>query len=102
MGFLTDLFGPKPYPGQSKQEVDKLIAELLRIGELDDFLSERPGPPFNMQCRHIRAREIGKRLHEIGGLKLMEYAHKIVRKKLGSKLVSHLEYAWSEIGEWVA
>jgi hypothetical protein len=33
---------------------------------------------------------------------MMEYAHKIVRKKLGVKLVSHLEYAWTDIGDWIA
>lgn len=102
MGFITDLFGGKPYPAQSKQEVEKLLSELIRIGTTDDFLSERPGPPFNMQCRHIRAREIGKRFHEIGGLPMMEYGQKVVKKKLGTKIVSHLEYAWSEIGDWVA
>ena len=102
MGFLTDLFGPKPFPAHAKQDVDKLLSELIRIGATDDYLSERPGPPFNLQCRHIRARDIGKRFHEIGGLPMMEYAHKIVRKKLGMKLVSHLEYAWSDIGDWIA
>jgi hypothetical protein len=79
-----------------------LVSELIRIGETDDFLSERPGPPFNFQCRHIRSREIGKRLDELGGLRLMEFVHKKVKKKLGKILVSHLEYAWSEIGNWIS
>ncbi len=102
MGFLQDLFGIKPFQSHMRQEVEQLTTELVRIGETDDFLSERPGPPFNLQCRHIRTRVIGKRLHEMGGLPLMEYVHSRVKKKLGQKLVSHLEYAWSEIGNWIA
>ncbi len=102
MGILQDLFGSKPYPPHAKQEVERLINELARIGETEDFLSERPGPPFNLQCRHIRTRDIGKRLNEVGGLALMEYVHDQVKKKVGVKLISHLEYAWAEIGDWVA
>jgi len=102
MGFISELFSPKPYPSHAKPEVDRLVSELIRIGVTDDFLSERPGPPFNFQCRHIRSREIGKRLDELGGLRLMEFVHKKVKKKLGKTLVSHLEYAWSEIGNWIS
>ena len=25
MGFISELFGPKPYPSHAKQEVDRLI-----------------------------------------------------------------------------
>ena len=102
MGFFEDIFGIKPFPSHMRQEVEKFTAELIRIGETDDYLSERPGQPFNFQCRHIRAREIGKRLHEMGGLPLMQYMHGCIKKKLGKNLASHLEYAWSEIGNWVA
>lgn len=102
MGFLQDLFGIKPFPAHMNQEVDRFVTELIRIGETDDFLSERPGPPFNLQCRHMRTRDIGKRLHEMGGLPLMEYVQARVKKKLGVNLAAHLEYAWSEIGDWIA
>jgi hypothetical protein len=102
MGIFNELFGSKPFPVHARQDVNRLIDELIRIGKTDDFLSERPGPPFNFQCRHIRTREIGKRFHEIGGLRLMEYAHKKVQKKLSKDLVAHLEYAWSEIGDWIS
>ncbi len=101
MGFLDDLFGKVPCPRELKPEVDRLLAELIQIGIKDDFLSERPGGNFNGHCHHIRARAIGKRLDEIGGLELMQYAHKKVRKKLGVNLTAHLEYAWSEIGRWI-
>ncbi|HNS63299.1 MAG TPA: hypothetical protein PKV95_06565 [Anaerolineaceae bacterium] len=100
--FLESIFGSSPYPSQNREEVQRLLGELLRIGTTDDYLSERPGSPFNSQCRHTRAREIGKRFHEIGGLRLMEWAHQRVRRKLGPALASHLEYAWAEIGEWMS
>lgn len=101
MGFLSDLFSRPPYPPQKRDEVQRLLAELVQIGKRDDFLSERPGGPFNYQSRHTRAREIGKRLNEIGGLALMEYAHKQVRRKAGKELSAHLEYCWAEIGNWM-
>ena len=101
MSFIRNLFY-RPYGSHQKQEIDTLLAELIMIGERDDYLSERPGPPFNSQCRHLRAREIGKRLDELGGFELMEFVYLRVKKKLGQRLASHLEYAWSEIGTWMS
>jgi hypothetical protein len=101
MNFLVDLF-TKPYPDHSKQDVERMLEELVRIGKTDDFLSERPGAGFNRDCRNIRAREIGQRLDEIGGLALMEYANRQVRRKLGKNLSWHLEAAWKDIGKWTA
>ncbi len=100
MSFLRDLILGAPCPPGHKKEVDRLLKELLRIGRTDDFLSERPGQSFNLQCRHIRAREIGKRLDEIGGISLMEYAYQRVNKQLGSTLGEHLDFAWREVGSW--
>lgn len=101
MDFILNLFRPPPYPRQNKQEVEKLVDELARIGKVDDFLSERPGGSFNGQCQNIRARQIGQRLHEIGGQDLMQWVAKKVRRRLGAQLATHLEYAWNEIGGWV-
>lgn len=101
MGFLDALFSPAPCPGHARDEVDRLLAELIRIGKQEDFLSERPGSPFNGQCRHMRARDIGKRLNELGGLPLMEWMHRKVRSKLKEPLASHLSYAWTDVGEWL-
>jgi hypothetical protein len=99
---LFDIFFPKAsYPLENKAEVRKLVDELVQIGKVDDYLSEKPGSPFNAQCRHIRARNIGKRLNEIGGLPVMEHAQHQVKKKLGKELAAHLEYAWTEIGAWM-
>ena len=101
MSILSDLFGKKPYSSEHKDEVEHLITELIKIGKTDDFLSERPGSPFNAHCRHIRARKIGQRLDEIGGFPLMDYAYHRVRKKTNVELAAHLEYAWAEIGTWL-
>ena len=101
MSFLADLLGIVPCPAHAKDEVDRLLNELMRIGQTDDFLSERPGGAFNIQCRHLRAIQIGKRLNEIGGGKLMEYSLRRVKKKLGKTVFAHLEYAWDDIGQWV-
>ena len=102
MGFFSSLFGSSLYPAKDKHEVDRLINELITIGIKEDYLSERPGAGFNLQCRHVRAREIGKRLSEIGGLKLMNHAYGLVRKKAGKVPASHLEYAWDSVGEWLS
>lgn len=96
---LLDLF-KKPYPQANAQEVNRLLEELIRIGIQDDYLSEFPGRRFNAQCRHIRAREIGTRFHQVGGQELMSYAYRKVRKQAGKSPSSHLEYAWKDIGDW--
>lgn len=101
MAFLHSLFGKSPVPRELKPEVDRMVEELVRIGKAEDFLSERPGGSFNAQCRHVRARDIGKRLNEIGGFALMEQIYKRIRKQLGAQLASHLSYAWADIGKWV-
>ncbi len=101
MYWLTDLFS-KPYEAHHQAEVEKLIADLIQIGKRDDFLSERPGGGFNIQCRHIRAIDIGKRLHEMGGLALMEYVYRRVRRKTSRVLGEHLQYAWDGVGAWTA
>lgn len=101
MGFLDFLFGKSLVPPELKPEVDRMAQDLIRIGQTEDFLSERPGGAFNAQSRNIRAREIGKRLNEIGGFELMEKIYKRVRKQLGVQLATHLSYAWAEIGKWI-
>ncbi|TLM99783.1 hypothetical protein FDZ73_21105 [bacterium] len=101
MNILRDLFAP-PYPARQREEVDRLLTELIQIGKMEDFLSERPGGAFNVQSRHIRAIQIGKRLDEIGGLPMMEFAKRRVRRRLGAQLTSHLDYCWEGIGKWSA
>ena len=101
MGFLDVLFGKPLVPAELKPEVNRMVEELARIGQNEDFLSERSGGSYNAQSRHIRARVIGERLNQIGGFALMEATVKKVRKRLGPQLASHLSYAWADIGKWV-
>lgn len=101
MGFLDALFGKSVVPPALKPEVERMVEELVRIGRTEDFLSERPGGSFNSQCRHVRSREIGQRLNEIGGFALMEMINKRIKKQLGAQAASHLSYSWADIGKWV-
>ena len=96
---LLRMFNP-PYPREKRDEVEKLIEELIHIGKTADYLSEQPGGAYNGQCRHRRAREIGSALSELGGYDLMEMAYQRVSKKLGRNLAEHLEFAWTDVGEW--
>ena len=102
MGFFDSLFGPKLYRSHDRIEVERLTNELIEIGIKEDFLSEHPGGGYNIQCRHVRTRDIGKRLSEMGGLNLMNWAFAKVRKKAGKVAASHLEYAWEDVGEWLS
>ena len=84
-------------------EIKRLIEELVRIGIIEDFLSERPGGAFDQNCRHKNAREIGGRLDRIGSTDLMQYAFNRAGKKFGRKqthLLEHLGYCWNQIGKW--
>lgn len=104
--FLSNLFAgftPNVHMDAGvKKEVAELTSELIRIGIKEDFLSERPGGLFNAQCHHRRTREIGTRLNNIAGYPLMWQVFSKVRRKVGKQLGEHLEYAWSDIGEWQA
>ena len=101
MSFLSDLFS-KPYPSDRSNEVEKLMDELFQIGVQQDYLSERPGGAYNHQCRHLRTRDIGRRFNEIGGLELMQWVHRKVKKKVSKIRAEHLEYAWDGVGPWQA
>ncbi|NMA12303.1 MAG: hypothetical protein GX933_03835 [Chloroflexi bacterium] len=87
----------RKYPAEFKAEVERLSADLLRIGNVEDFLPERPGGIFDQDCRHIRAREIGQRFYEIGGIPLMEDRVKWIAKKSGKNLGAHLEACWRSV-----
>ncbi len=105
MAFFSDLFSKPPFPAEQKQEVNNLLEELVRIGANDDFLSERPGAGFNVQCRNIRAIAIGRRLDQLGGKILMEWVFNRIRKRLtkvNKGLPDHLLYAWDGVGGWRA
>lgn len=105
MSIWDALFGQpaiRQLPPEPKREVKHLLDELVRIGKMDDFLSTHPGGQFNGHCHHIRARKIGQRINEIGGLELMQAARSHVKRKLKPVMAEHLDYCWQDIGEWQA
>jgi len=83
-----------------KQEVERMIKDLIRIGETDDFLSLSPGGTFDIKCHHRQACDIGKRLSEIGGVNLMLAVRQRVQRKLKSVLAEHLDHCWKDISDW--
>jgi hypothetical protein len=91
---------PKSLDPNSRREAERLITELIGIGQKDSYLSEHPGGLFDVRCHNIEARRIGKRLNELGGLELMMAARQVIHNKLGMSQMSHLDYAWLDIGEW--
>ncbi|HSN95344.1 MAG TPA: hypothetical protein VLR89_09835 [Anaerolineaceae bacterium] len=105
MNLLTMLFGDpviNALDAHRKAEVRTMIEKLVTIGRKDDFLSLVPGGDFDMQCHHREAREIGKRLNEMGGLPLMWSVRNSIRGKLKDTLAEHLDHCWKEIGKWEA
>ena len=93
-------FFSKPFPRQNNDEMNRFMDELEQIGKKEDFLSERPGGPFDRECRHIRTREIGQRIFDIGGADAMEWTIKKISKKSGKDLAAHLEACWYRIGNF--
>jgi hypothetical protein len=105
MNLLTLLFGEpeiNALDAHRKAEVRAMIEKLFTIGRTDDFLSLVPGGPFDMHSHHREARDIGKRLNEIGGVPLMWAVRNSVRRKLRDTLAEHLDHCWKNIGQWQA
>jgi hypothetical protein len=65
-------YDPQPV-GIITPTIDSLIEELIQIGRLDQFLSNR------------RVREIGTIIDSEGGMDLMRFAHDRVHRKLGGE-----------------
>ncbi len=95
-------FFSKPFPRQNGDEMNRLMDELIQIGQKEDFLSERPGGQFDRECRHIRTREIGQRIFDFGGADSMEWVIKKIskNKKMWRDLAAHLEACWNRIGNF--
>jgi len=91
-----------PCAPPKRQDAQNLLAELIKVGQKDDFLSERPGAGFNSHCRNLRAIQLGLQMHNLGGLALMEWARFKVKRKLKAQMAGHLDYAWDGVGDWKA
>ena len=87
---------------QNKAEVKRMIDELVKIGRMDDFLSVAPGGPFDIQCHHRDAKQIGRRLNQIGGIPLMTAVRQTIQYKLKAVLAEHLDHCWKGVGDWQA
>jgi len=87
-------------------EFERLVAELIAIGRKAEnpnysnsgFLIDGASVE---ECRHPRAREIGNRLHEIGGWDMMSWANQAVRDTLGPIAAQELSAAWIDVGDWL-
>ena len=82
-------------------EADRLVDELIKVGCREGFLSSEPGDRFDQNGRSIRAQQIGQRLNEIGGLRLMKIAWWRVRFAISPGPASRdLDITWDLIGDW--
>ena len=82
-------------------EFDHLTAELIEIYRADGFLTDSPRDKFNKDKRNIRAIEIGERLNEMGGKKMMQHAYSKFKGELGGIPARELEWIWDGVGEWL-
>jgi len=104
MNLITLLFGEpeiRALDPARKHEINGLIDKLVKIGRTDDFLSLAPGGPFDMQLHHREARDIGRRINDIGGLPLMEAVRSTIKRKLKDVMAEHLDHCWKGIGDWL-
>jgi hypothetical protein len=81
-------------------EIDAIVDELVEIGREEEFISMEPGGKFDDKRKNVRARRLGTRLNEMGGMPLMQAVHYRVRNRLGGGLARELESAWGYIGDW--
>ena len=105
MSLFNRIFGEpeiRALDPRGKAEVNRMIEELVKIGRMDDFLSLAPGGPFDFQCHHRDAKEIGKRINQIGGVSLMMAVRQTVKYKLKDILAEHLDHCWKGVGDWQA
>lgn len=102
-----------PEPGMREalaslgEEVERLVLELFAIGRNPGYLDEqsemgRPRRGFNQQLQNVRAHEIGIRLHELGGIKLMEWVWHRVEAGVGHYEARSLGFVWDGVGGWMA
>jgi hypothetical protein len=80
-------------------EILELTEELIRIGRKP--ADTRSSSHFLLTARG-RARQIGKRLDVLGGLKLMRRAHTVVESRLGGTPARELEAAWGGVDDWLS
>lgn len=103
MSLFNRIFGEpeiRALDQQNKTEVKQMIDQLVKIGNMDDFISLTPGGPFDFQCHHREAKQIGSRLNQIGGVPLMLAVRQTIQSKLKGVLAEHLDHCWKGVGDW--
>lgn len=82
--------------------LDKLVAELVKIGEGPGFLQNTLPSPFTEYERfHPRCRAIGILLNDVGKFPLMQVVGAVHRYHSPMR-ARELEVAWQRIGKWQA
>jgi HEAT repeat protein len=84
---------------KQQEEIYRLTEELISIGIQIGYLSMEDDNAFDERHRNIRARQIGMRLNEMGGIELMREVGLVVGEVLGKG--RELEVAWGYIGNWL-
>jgi len=99
--------GTTPHTGGSKTPTGgerlrpfQVVLELTEIGKAERFRSTRRDTRFDARGRHLRAHEIGVRLHAQGGVALMRSIFEAVCSRTDAEAASDLEFCWSDIDEW--
>lgn len=83
------------------REIECLVDELVAIGREEGFVSTSGPKIYDCYGVSLRAREIGKRLNDMGGLRLMKNVWWRVRLALSPSPASRdLDIIWNRIGEW--
>ena len=83
-------------------ELGKLVRELIGIGRATSYVGTPDGTFYDEHHCHIRAREIGARLDQLGGMELMRAAHEQVARELaGTARARELEACWGGVGRWM-
>jgi hypothetical protein len=82
-------------------KADRMVDELVMIGRKKGFILYSSTCGYGRDGACIRAQEIGRRLNDIGGLRLMKQAWWRVRFELSPGSAGRdLDIIWDRIGEW--
>lgn len=77
-----------------------LTVELFGISRGRGFISSTPGADFDARGYHIRARQIGALLDQVGGLQVMRAAAEELRRTCGDLASGELACIWDGVGDW--
>lgn len=115
LGRLRDRRALKPLVSVYEADSDTAVREFARdaIWEIDPkWLPSIRGVEIVQECVAELVRfydqkalsgikEVGGRLHQAGGFKLMVLAHGLFRRQRGPEAGSYLEGAWDGVGDWL-